>query len=253
MYDNISNGNGDIVYPMIVDEVINALYSVATEQRRKTNEWFFKTDPGQYGHGDKFIGVSMPDLRKVAKSFYQRTPFNQLAQLLGSAIHELRLCALIMLVYQYPQGDQGKIYRFYTQHFDAINNWDLVDASAPHIVGSYLYHHEKSADMLLEHAHAESLWVRRIAIISTFYFIRNNAFEPTLTIAKILLRDKEDLIHKATGWMLREIYKRDNVLVRQYLKQNYAQLPRTTLRYAIEKMDKQERQVYLKGEFNAAN
>lgn len=253
MYDNPSNNENNIVYLMIVDEVINALYSVATEQRRKTNEWFFKTSPGQYGYGDKFIGVRMPDLRKVAKSYYRRISFDQLTQLLESDIHELRHCALIMLVYQYPKGDRSKIYHFYLQHFDAINNWDLVDTSAPNIVGDYLYHHQQSADTLLKYAHSESLWVRRIAIVSTFYFIRNNVFEPTLSIAKILLSDKEDLIHKATGWMLREVYKRDSELVEQYLKQNYAQLPRTTLRYAIEKMDKQERQAYLKGEFNAAN
>jgi len=238
---------------MIANEVINALKSVANEDRRKTNEWFFKTGKGQYGYGDQFIGVSMPELRKVSKQYYQQASFGNISTLLNSPIHEVRLCALIILVYQYPKGDQGKIYDFYSANFASINNWDLVDASAPNIVGNYLYHHPGQADILLTYAHSESLWIRRIAIVSTFTFIRNNAFDPTLAIAKILLNDKEDLIHKATGWMLREVYKRNAALVKQYLKQNYAQLPRTTLRYAIEKMDKQERQDCLKGIFDDSN
>jgi len=238
---------------MIANEVINALKSCATDERRKTNEWFFKTDKGQYGYGDKFIGVTMPNLRKIAKRYFKSISFNEIKKLLKSPIHEVRHCGLIILVYQYPKGNQSKIYDFYSANFAAINNWDLVDTSAPNIVGNYLLDKVDGTDILQNYAYAENLWIRRISIVSTFAFIKNNQFEATLQIAKSLLEDKQDLIHKATGWMLREVYKRDAKLIKDFLKQNYAQLPRTTLRYAIERMDKQERLHCLKGTFDVSN
>ena len=234
---------------MIAKEVINELKILATEDRRKSNEWFFKTNKGEYGYGDIFLGVRMPDIRKVAKKFSPKITLKELTELIQSPIHEVRLCALIILVNQYKKGNLSKIFEYYIRQINFINNWDLVDSSAPYIVGDYLYNNPNERSILFEFVHSENLWVRRISIVSTFTLIKNNQFNETLQIAKILLNDKHDLIHKAVGWMLREVYKRDQDLIRTFLKQNYAQLPRTTLRYAIERMDEVERLLFLKGYF----
>ena len=238
-----------IVYLMIAKEVINELKILATEDRRKSNEWFFKTNKGEYGYGDIFLGVRMPDIRKVAKKFSPKITLKELTELIQSPIHEVRLCALIILVNQYKKGNFSKIFEYYIRQINFINNWDLVDSSAPYIVGDYLYNNPDERSILFEFVHSENLWVRRISIVSTFTLIKNNQFNETLQIAKILLNDKHDLIHKAVGWMLREVYKRDQDLIRTFLKQNYSQLPRTTLRYAIERMDEVERLLFLKGYF----
>ena len=238
-----------IVYLMIAKEVINELKILATEDRRKSNEWFFKTNKGEYGYGDIFLGVRMPDIRKVAKKFSPKITLKELTELIQSPIHEVRLCALIILVNQYKKGNLSKIFEYYIRQINFINNWDLVDSSAPYIIGDYLYNNPDERSILFEFVHSENLWVRRISIVSTFTLIKNNQFNETLQIAKILLNDKHDLIHKAVGWMLREVYKRDQDLIRTFLKQNYAQLPRTTLRYAIERMDEVERLLFLKGYF----
>ena len=238
-----------IVYLMIAKEVINELKILATEDRRKSNEWFFKTNKGEYGYGDIFLGVRMPDIRKVAKKFSPKITLKELTELIQSPIHEVRLCALIILVNQYKKGNFSKIFEYYIRQINFINNWDLVDSSAPYIIGDYLYNNPNERSILFEFVHSENLWVRRISIVSTFTLIKNNQFNETLQIAKILLNDKHDLIHKAVGWMLREVYKRDQDLIRTFLKQNYAQLPRTTLRYAIERMDEVERLLFLKGYF----
>ena len=238
-----------IVYLMIAKEVINELKILATEDRRKSNEWFFKTNKGEYGYGDIFLGVRMPDIRKVAKKFSPKIALKELTELIQSPIHEVRLCALIILVNQYKKGNFSKIFEYYIRQISFINNWDLVDSSAPYIVGDYLYNNPNERSILFDFVHSENLWVRRISIVSTFTLIKNNQFNETLQIAKILLNDKHDLIHKAVGWMLREVYKRDQDLIRTFLKQNYAQLPRTTLRYAIERMDEVERLLFLKGYF----
>jgi len=237
---------------MIAKEVINALKSLATEERRKVNEWFFKTGKGEYGYGDIFLGVTMPDIRRIAKKFSQEISLQELTELIRSPIHEVRLCALIILVNKYKKENSDKIYQYYMDHLTAINNWDLVDSSAPYIVGDYLYKHPEKSKILIDFSHSENLWVRRISIVSTFTFIKNNEFNTTLEIAKLLLNDNHDLIHKALGWMLREIYKRDERIIKRFLRQNYAQIPRTTLRYAIERMDKEERLLYLKGNFDVS-
>jgi len=234
---------------MIAKEVINELKILATEDRRKSNEWFFKTNKGEYGYGDIFLGVRMPDIRKVAKKFSSKIALKELTELIQSPIHEVRLCALIILVNQYKKGNFSKIFEYYIRQINFINNWDLVDSSAPYIIGDYLYNNPDERSILFDFVHSENLWVRRISIVSTFTLIKNNQFNETLQIAKILLNDKHDLIHKAVGWMLREVYKRDKDLIRTFLKQNYSQLPRTTLRYAIERMDEVERLSYLKGYF----
>jgi len=237
---------------MIAKEVINALKFVATEERRKVNEWFFKTGKGEYGYGDIFLGVTVPEIRKIAKKFSQETSLQELTKLIRNPTHEVRLCALIILVNKYKKEDKNKIYKYYLNHLNAINNWDLVDTSAPHIVGDYLYNNPEKSKILLEFSQSENLWIRRISIVSTFAFIKKNEFKKTLEIAKLLLNDDRDLIHKAVGWMLREVYKRDVDLIKRFLRQNYAQIPRTTLRYAIERMDKEERLLYLKGNFDVS-
>ena len=241
------------VYLMTAKEVVNALKLVATKERRKVNEWFFKTGKGEYGYGDIFLGVTVPNIRRIAKEFSQEISLQELTELIRSPIHEARLCALIILVNKYKKEDSDKIYQYYMDHLTAINNWDLVDSSAPYIVGDYLYKHPEKSKILFDLVRSDNLWIRRISIMSTFTFIRNNQFRTTLNLAKLLFTDNHDLIHKAVGWMLREIYKRDVELIRQFLIQNYAQIPRTTLRYAIERMDKRERKKYLKGDFDVPN
>ena len=237
---------------MIAKEVVNALKLIATEERRKVNEWFFKTGKGEYGYGDIFLGVTVPEIRKIAKKFSQEISLQELTELIRNPTHEVRLCALIILVNKYKKEDKNKIYKYYLNHLNAINNWDLVDTSAPHIVGDYLYNNPEKSKILLEFSQSENLWIRRISIVSTLTFIKNNEFNQTLKIANLLIYDDHDLIHKAVGWMLREIYKRDESLIKQFLRQNYAQIPRTTLRYAIERMDKEERLLYLKGNFDVS-
>jgi len=238
---------------MIAKEVVNALKLVATEERRKVNEWFFKTGKGEYGYGDIFLGVTVPNIRRIAKKFSQEISLQELTKLIQSPIHEVRLCSLIILVNKYNKEQPERIYRYYLKHLNSINNWDLVDTSAPHIVGDYLYNNPEKSEILFEFSHSKNLWVRRISIVSTLAYIKNNEFNETLEIAKLLLNDEHDLIHKAVGWMLREVYKRDEDLIKRFLRQNYAQIPRTTLRYAIERMDKEERLLYLKGNFDVSH
>ena len=237
---------------MISKEVVNALKLVATEERRKVNEWFFKTGKGEYGYGDIFLGVTAPELRRIAKKFSQEISLQELTELIQNPIHEVRLCALIILVNKYNKEEPDRIYHYYLKHLNSVNNWDLVDTSAPHIIGDYLYKNPEKSKILFEFSSSENLWIRRISIVSTFAFIKNNEFSITLKIAKLLLHDDHDLIHKAVGWMLREIYKRDERLIKRFLRQNYAQIPRTTLRYTIERMDKEERLLYLKGNFDVS-
>ena len=234
---------------MLAKKILNELKILATKERKRTNEWFFKTEKGSYGYGDIFIGVTVPDIRQISKKFSSIISLSETKKLIQSPIHEVRLCAVIILVNQYKNDNPDEIFNFYIQNISFINNWDLVDTSAPHITGEYFYRNTKKRNMMFEFSKSESLWIRRISIISTFYFIRNNEFSETLEIAKTLINDEQDLIHKAVGWMLREVYKRDEGLVKTFLRSNYDQLPRVMLRYAIEKMDKVERIQYLKGSF----
>ncbi len=208
---------------------------------------FFKTGPGQYGEGDLFRGIRVPVLRKLAKT-YQGIPVEQTQLLLQSAYHEDRLLALLMLVLKYAKADEpGKsgIYALYLGHTRCINNWDLVDASAEHIVGAYLS--DRSREPLYQLARSGSIWERRIAMLSTFHFIKRGECAETVKVAEILLTDKEDLIHKAVGWMLREVGKRDSQREESFLTAHYRQMPRTMLRYAIERFPEEKRQRYLKG------
>lgn len=207
---------------------------------------FFKTGPGEYGEGDVFLGIRMPVLRKLAKELIN-TPLDDAVELLQSPFHEARMLALLIWVYQAKRGDNSlPLYRTYLANAAKINNWDLVDVTAAQIVGTHLL--ERSRKPLYKLAKSKSLWERRIAIISTFHFIRQNDFTDTLAIADLLLNDPEDLMHKAVGWMLREIGNRDRTVEEGFLLPHYKQMPRTMLRYAIERFPETLRLAYLNGE-----
>jgi 3-methyladenine DNA glycosylase AlkD len=233
---------------MIAQEITNRLIALGNKAQAAISQRFFKTGPGEYGEGDIFLGIKVPVLRKLAKEYFD-LPLTEVKPILGSKYHEIRLLSLFILVDQFSKGDQKKkkrIYELYLKNTGFINNWDLVDSSAHHIVGPYLI--DKSKALLAELAQSDLLWERRIAIMSTFHYIKNDKFSDTLRIAEMLLSDKEDLIHKAVGWMLREIGKRHLPSEETFLKKHYHNMPRTMLRYAIEKFPKPKRQRYLKGQ-----
>jgi len=231
----------------MLKELRKDLRKYASKKQAKILQWFFKTAPGEYAEGDIFIGVKVPQIRAVVKK-YKDLGLKETIQLLKSKIHEERLAALLILVSKFHDGDNAfreKIYSLYLKHADYINNWDLVDLSAHHIAGSFLIKTNKGVLYLL--AKSRNMWKRRISIVSTFHFIKNNKFDDTLKIAKLLINDKEDLIHKATGWMLREVGKRDITIEEKFLKKYYRKMPRTMLRYAIERFPEPKRLAYLNG------
>lgn len=212
----------------------------------KHSHRFFKTGEGEYGERDQFLGIRVPIIRQCANKFSSLSLI-EIHKLLKSIYHEERLCALFMLVKKFEKSKHEKsvVYRFYLDNTKYINSWDLVDCSAYKIVGPYL--EDKNKSPLYRLARSKDLWERRIAIISTLHFIKNMQFDDTLEISKNLLNDKEDLIHKAVGWMLREVGKRDPKIERTFLLNTYKKMPRMMLRYAIEKFPELERKKYLKG------
>ncbi len=226
----------------------NDLKKLANPEKKKVLQSFFKTGPGEYAEGDIFLGVTVPKSRSISLK-YKDLSLPNTKQLLYSKIHEERLVAILILVYQFETGDEKTkkdIFNFYLKHTKQINNWDLVDLSADKIVGAYLYQTKQETSTLLKLAHSKNLWERRIAILSTFHFIKQNQPKETLKIAEILLNDKHDLIHKAVGWMLREVGKRcSQVEEEKFLKKHLKQIPRTTLRYAIERFPEEKRLSYL--------
>ena len=232
---------------MTAQKIQKRLRQFASKEKARVLQGFFKTGPGEYGEGDIFLGVVVPDARKVAKE-YQGTPLSEIIRLLKSTIHEERLLALLMLVSAYSRGDdtlKRKIYGLYLKNTKYINNWDLVDLSAPNIVGAYLL--DKSRAPLYAFAKSRDLWRRRIAILSTFAFIKQNDFDDTFGIAKVLLMDDHDLLHKAVGWMLREVGKRSLPREEEFLRKYCRKMPRTMLRYAIERFPEGKRLKYLAG------
>jgi len=229
----------------MLDQIKRDLLQLSNPEKAKKLSGFFKTGKGHYGEGDIFLGIPVPEQRKVAKKYIDLS-LNDIQELLSSKIHEHRLTSLIILVTKYEKADNSgkdEIFSFYLKNTENINNWDLVDLSAPKIVGDYLFN--KDTSILFKLAKSDNLWERRIAVLSTFTFIRNNDFEDALHISKLLLHDGHDLIHKAVGWMLREIGKRDQKVEEQFLSEHCMQMPRTMLRYAIEKFDKNKRKFYL--------
>lgn len=228
-------------------QVAAALQQAGSPARAKTSAWFFKTGPGQYGEGDRFIGITVPVQRQIAKK-YQDIGWSDMAKLISSPIHEYRFTALEILVMKYASGDEKtkkQCVEFYLKHRAWVNNWDLVDTSAPYILGDWLF--TKNKKILTTLSRSGNIWDRRIAIITTLGFISQGAYAETLRIAKLLLKDKHDLIHKAVGWMLREVGKRSLVTEEKFLQRYYKQMPRTMLRYAIERFAVTKRNAYLKG------
>ena len=234
---------------MTVKKIQRKLQQLGSEEKAKVLQRFFKTGSGEYGEGDVFIGVGVPELRKLVKEYPDIT-IKESVQLLRSSIHEERMFSLLILVGKYSKGSETvkkRIYELYLKNTNFINSWDLVDGSAHQIVGDFLM--DKSKEPVYRLANSKSLWERRIAILSTFHFIKHDNYSETLKISKILLPDEQDLIHKAVGWMLREIGNRDIFTLETFLKKYYKKMPRTMLRYAIEKFPESKRQKYLKGDF----
>ena len=222
------------------------LKKLSNPKRAEASKWFFKTGIGEYGEGDIFIGTTVPNQRGVAKK-YGELELSDVQKLLNSKIHEERLTALFILVNQYEKADEKdrkKIYNFYLKNSKNINNWDLVDSSAHKIVGSYLL--DKDRNILYKLVKSSNIWERRISVVATIMFINNKDFKDSIKIAKILLKDKHDLIHKAVGWMLREVGKKDNKQLEIFLDKHSNTMPRTMLRYSIERLNDKKRKHYMK-------
>jgi 3-methyladenine DNA glycosylase AlkD len=230
---------------MTAEDAKKKLRSLASPELAKSSARFFKTGPGQYGEGDIFIGIKVPTLRKLARDF-RELPLKEIEALLQSPIHEDRQFALMVLVLRVTIADPTQkkaIFDLYLSNTRFVNNWDLVDSSAPALVGSYLL--DKGRKSLVALAKSESLWERRIAIVATQHFIRNEQYDDTLKISRMLLADREDLIHKATGWMLREVGKKHEATLMGFLEVHGTTMPRTMLRYAIERFSPEKRKYFL--------
>ena len=229
--------------------LVKDLHALARKGRSSDLARFYKTGPGEYGEGDRFIGVIVPDTRLIAKKYIDLS-FTELEKVIDSPIHEERLCGLIILTLRYKRDkdeqSRKKIFNFYMKMLRAghVNNWDLVDVSAP-IIGDYLITDPDHMKLLEKLSYSKDLWHRRVAMVFTFAFLRRGITGPTVVIAENLLEDKHDLIHKATGWMLREMGKRDPYLLRSFLKENAPYMPRTALRYSIERLPESERKRWL--------
>jgi len=235
----------------MLEQLKKEIHSRANPEKAKLLQRFFKTGKGEYGEGDLFLGINLPVLREISKRYFSLISLKDLEELLDNKYHEMRIIALLILMLQYKKSKknrlmQRKIYEFYLKKTDRINNWDLVDISAPKIVGDFLWKNKE--DILKELAQSPNLWERRIAIISTFSFIKNRDFGETLAISNMLLHDEQDLIHKAVGWALREVGKKNKKVLELFLISRYKEMPRTMLRYALEKFPEEERQKWLKGE-----
>lgn len=237
-------------------EIIKLLKAQADPERQQHSQRFFKTGPGEYGEGDTFLGLTVPQIRAAAKQYYKQATIADIEVLLTSKIHDFRLVGLILMTYQFPkqsQNGQAELFGLYLSHTDRINNWDLVDLSAPNIIGEYMLVTKLDLPLLQRLAQSKLLWERRIAIISTLAFIRavkkqqvpREWLEPSLKLAEQLLGDQHDLIHKAVGWTLREVGKVDELLLRRFLDDHLRALPRTALRYAIERLPEADRKTYL--------
>ena len=230
-------------------DLTQTLKASANPEKVKVYQRFFKTGKGEYGEGDVFLGLAVPETRKIAKEFLHLS-FEEIKKHLQSKYHEERLAALLILVERYKNTKEEKIKKqivnFYLDNAKFINNWDLVDLTADKILRDYLLNKEKN--ILCALAKSDNLWERRIAIISTFEFIKSKQFEDTFKISELLLNDNHDLIHKAVGWMLREAGKRDVNVLEYFLKTHYKKMSRIALRYATEKFPEEKRRRYLRGD-----
>lgn len=234
---------------LLVEQIKAALEDKAIPEKAAFFPRFFKSGPGEYGEGDKFLGVKVPEQRKIAKSVYKEISLDEIETLIQDEYHEVRLTGVMILVYRYEKlksdEDRKKLVDFYLKNLKWVNNWDLVDSSCHHILGHYYLNKDKS--LFYELASKDDLWSQRVAMVSTYYWIKRGKFEDALALAKKLLDHPHDLMHKAVGWMLREIGNKDYEVEFEFLKKHYQQMPRTALRYAIEKFDEDVRQDFLKG------
>jgi len=234
---------------MTAEALIDSLQVLADKQKAKFLQGFFKTGKGQYAEGDVFLGIKVPETRQIAKT-YNGMPLIEVEKIMKSPFHEVRLCGLMILTEQFKkasEADRKTIVDFYLSNTRYINNWDLVDLSCYQILGNYLL--DKPRDILYRLAKSKNMWEQRIAIVSTWAFIRNRELEDTLSISELLLNHPHDLIHKAVGWMLRELSKRDEFLMLQFIETHYSIISRTTLRYAIERLPEEQRKNILHGKF----
>lgn len=233
---------------MSFQEIRRNLLLQANKERAKTMQRFFKTGKGEYGEGDLFLGVSVPQQRKIAKAFFETSKASDITHLLESSFHEERLTGVFLLVLKFKKACKLKQeypwVSLYLSKTDRINNWDLVDSSAHFILGKWL--EDKDRTILVKLATSKLLWDNRISIVSTLHFIRNNDFKDILSLAPLMFSHQHDLMHKATGWMLREVWQRDRVIIEKFLDQHASSMPRTMLRYTIEKMEEDKRMWYLK-------
>lgn len=231
----------------MLTRLINNLQKLKNPEKANIYARFFKTGKGEYGEGDRFLGLTVPQTRLISHKYWKDLDLNDIQKLLSNRIHEYRLSALMILRMMYEKGNlevKQKIVNFYLKNTKFINNWDLVDLSCQYILGCWLL--DKVRKVLYQLVSSKNIWERRIAIISTSLFIRHNQFEDTIKLSEILLKDKHDLIHKAVGWMLREVGKRNKKIEKDFLDKHYKKMPRTMLRYAIEKFNKKEQLFYLK-------
>jgi len=231
------------------DKIKKDLNALKNKEKAENMSRFFKTGKGEYGEGDIFLGLTSQEIKDVIKKYFKEIDFSDLQKLFDSKIHEYRVAGLRILVEKYKKADEKEkknIFNFYLKNTKNINNWDLVDLSAPNIIGNYLLN--KNRKILYKLVKSKKLWEKRISVLATYEFIRNNQFDDTLKISEILLNDEHDLIHKAVGWMLREIGKKNQAIEEKFLKKYYKTMPRTMLRYAIEKFNKNKREFYLKND-----
>lgn len=229
-----------------LNKIKKELNSLSDKIRAQASVRFFKTGKGEYGEGDIFLGIRVPVQRSVAKKYFELLDLAEVKELLQSKIHEHRFVALEVLVMKYEKGsekEKKKIFDFYIKNLKNANNWDLVDTSAPYIAGEYLK--DKDRSIFYDLAKSKNLWEKRVAIVSTNAFIQDGEYKDTLNICEILMNDTHDLIHKACGWMLREVYKKDPQTLEKFLQKHASKLPRTTLRYSIERMPEEKRRFYL--------
>jgi 3-methyladenine DNA glycosylase AlkD len=232
----------------MLENLIKELQKAKNPKQAENLQRFFKTGKGEYGEGDKFLGIKVPIQRQIAKK-YTGLNLASIQKLLDSKVHEYRLVGLLILVDKFKKGDENEkasIFNFYLKNTKNINNWDLVDLTSHHIVGGFL--NNKTKDKIYTLAQSKDLWEKRIAMISCGHYINKEEYKDAIRIAEILLNDSHDLIHKAVGWMLREIGKRDKEVLENFLKKHYKEMPRTMLRYSIEKFPEEIRKKYLQGE-----
>lgn len=229
--------------------ILKELYELEDKDKALSSLRFFKTKEGEYGYGDKFLGITVPLQRKIASKYYKLLSLEEIDNLIKNEYHEIRLTTIFILVYKYKKSnleEQKKIVDLYLNNTKYINNWDLVDSSASYILGSYLYENNIDKNILYKLVKSTNLWEQRISIIATGYFIYKNSYSDTINLALLLMNHKHDLIHKAVGWMLREIGKRDKRVLTDFLDKYYKEMPRTMLRYSIEHFNKEEKEKYMK-------